>query len=131
MKLGGSPRKTLTALSLGVNWSTEIFLHPERNPAGSRQYFPIALTFKYNFHCHYLQNDIKCARRPQNSSNPAHLCVVSEQIKSSPVGIVRADRSSLAQPLNSDIQKRLSTIYCLKNSEFGNGCCMPSARVAR
>lgn len=36
-EVGGSPRKTLTALSVSVNWSSEsfLFVDPERNPSSS------------------------------------------------------------------------------------------------
>lgn len=104
-ELGGSPRKTLTALSVSVNWSTEsfLFVHPERNPSGSWQYFPLALTIKYNFHCNYIENDTKCSRfhpriRPIRAVSGLYL---SKSNLPSPVSsgqIVGPDRH-----LNSDI----------------------------
>lgn len=65
-EVGESPWKSLTALSVSVNWSTEsfLFVHPQRNTSSSWQYFPLASTIKYHFHRHYLRESVKCAHFP-------------------------------------------------------------------
>lgn len=61
MKLEGLPGKRwLLCLSVLIG-PLRASSSAERTPSSSWQYFPVALTIKYNFHCHYLENDIKCA----------------------------------------------------------------------